>query len=102
VQGFYNESLKTNLPNKLGIKKASLVYVDCDLYESTVPVLNYILPVLQTGTIIAFDDYYCFNGDPERGGQLALREFLQRNPNLKMTDYLNIGWGGKSFIVKIY
>ena len=101
VPGFYEESLKTNLPSKLGIEKASLVYIDCDLYESTVPVLNYILPILQTGTIIAFDDYYCFNGDPERGEQRALREFQKRNNNLQMTDYINIGWGGKAFIVKI-
>ena len=66
------------------------------------PVLNYILPILQTGTILAFDDYFCFNGDPERGGQLALKEFLNRNPQIKIADYLNIGWGGKSFIVKTY
>ena len=102
VPGFYDESLKVNQTGKLGIKQAAIVYVDCDLYESTVPVLNYILPILQTGTIIAFDDYYCFNGDPERGGQLALREFLQRNPKLKMTDYLTIGWSGKAFITKMY
>jgi hypothetical protein len=102
VPGFYDESLKVNQTDKLGIKQAAIVYVDCDLYESTVPVLNYILPILQTGTIIAFDDYFCFNGDPERGGQLALREFLQRNPKLKMTDYLTIGWSGKAFITKMY
>ncbi len=102
VPGFYDESLKRNSPDKIGLKKAALVYVDCDLYESTVSVLNYVLPILQTGTILAFDDFFCFNGDPDRGGQLALKEFLQRNPQIKISDYLNIGWGGKSFIVKTY
>jgi O-methyltransferase len=102
IPGFYNESLKTNPPNKFGLKKAALVYIDCDLYESTVPVLNYIVPLLQTGTVVAFDDFYCFNGDPDRGEQRALKEFLQTNPKIKMNDYLNIGWGGKSFITKVY
>lgn len=79
-----------------------MIYIDCDLYESTVPVLNYVLPILQTGTVLAFDDYFCFNGDPERGGQLALKEFLLRNPQIRTIDYLDIGWGGKAFIVKTY
>jgi hypothetical protein len=100
VPGFYDESLKANPPKKIGITNAALVYIDCDLYESTVPVLNYILPILQTGTIVAFDDFYCFNGDPERGGQLALKEFLQKNSEIKMIDYLHIDWHGKSFITK--
>ncbi len=100
VPGFYEESLKKNPPNSIGLVAASLVYIDCDLYESTVLALNYILPILQTGTIIAFDDFYCFNGDPEKGGQRALSEFLQRNKEIEMVDYLNFGWHGKSFIAK--
>jgi O-methyltransferase len=100
VPGFYSESLTTKRLEELGIKKAALVYIDCDLYESTVPVLRFILPVLQTGTVIAFDDWYSFNGDPERGGQLALKEFLQQNSEIRVNEYLNFGWHGKSFIVK--
>jgi hypothetical protein len=100
VPGFYSESLSRNTMEKLNLKKAGLIYVDCDLYESTVPVLNFVSPILQTGTVIAFDDFYCFNGDPDRGEQLALREFLQQNPEIQLVDYLNIGWHGKSFIIK--
>ena len=100
VPGFYNESLTTRRLEKLGLKKAALVYVDCDLYKSTVPVLRFVLPLLQTGTVIAFDDWYSFNRDPDRGGQLALREFLQHNSEIEIVDYMNIGWHGKSFIFK--
>jgi O-methyltransferase len=101
VPGFYKESLTAETRKKLSLKKAAVVYIDCDLYESTVPVLNFVLPLLQNGTIVAFDDWFCFNGDPERGGQLATKEFLQNNPNVKFIDYLTYGWHGKSFIVKI-
>jgi hypothetical protein len=100
VPGFFRDSLTRTTREKLRLKKAALVYVDCDLYESTVPVLDFVLPILQTGTVIAFDDWYCFNGDPERGGQLAVKEFLQRNPETRLIDYLGFGWHGKSFIVK--
>jgi len=101
IPGFYDVSLKNNPPNKIGITTAAFVYIDCDLYESTIPVLTYLASVLQTGTIVAFDDFYCFNGDPERGGQRALKEFLQSNPHIKFNSFLNIGWHGKSFIVKL-
>jgi hypothetical protein len=101
VPGFYKDSLTHETREKIKLRKAAVVYVDCDLYESTVPVLDFILPLLQNGTIIAFDDWFCFNGDPDRGGQKATKEFLQRNPNIKFLDYLTFGWHGKSFIAKI-
>ena len=100
VPGFYNESLTATKLEELKLKKAALVYIDCDLYESTVPVLRFVLPLLQTGTVIAFDDWYSFNGDPDRGGQLALKEFLQQNSQIELNDYLSFGWHGRSFIVK--
>jgi O-methyltransferase len=100
IPGFYNQSLKEHPPEKIGLNAAALVYVDCVFYESTVPVLDYVLPLLQTGSVIAFDDFYSFKGDPERGQQLALKEFLQKNPEITLTEYLNINWHGKSFIVK--
>jgi O-methyltransferase len=100
IPGFYNQSLKENPREKIGSSAAALVYVDCVYYESTVPVLDYVLPLLQTGSVIAFDDFYCFSGDPERGQQLAIKEFLQKNPEITLTEYLNINWHGKSFIVK--
>jgi hypothetical protein len=100
VPGFFSESLRKNPPSKIGLKYAALVYIDCVLYESTVAALDYVLPLLQTGTIIAFDDFYCFKGVPERGEQRALKEFLEKNPQITLVGYLNMGRLGKSFIVK--
>ena len=100
VPGFYDESLKANPPEMLGLRSAAIVYVDCVSYESTVPVLNYVLPLLQNGTIIAFDDFFLFKGDPEHGQRLAMTEFLERNSEIKLINYLPIGWHGRSFIVK--
>jgi len=88
VKGFYEHSLTTQLRDWLLPKKAVVVYIDCDLYASTVPVLNFIKEFLQRGTVIVFDDWFCFFGDPERGERRAFREFCQRNPNLVFQDFV--------------
>ena len=70
------------LANRLLPRKAAIVYVDCDLYESTVPVLAFVVPFLRAGTIVAFDDWNCFMADPARGQRRAWREFREANPRL--------------------
>jgi len=82
IKGFYDQSLTTQLQNELLPNKAAVVYVDCDLYKSTVPVLKFIKPFLQVGTVIVFDDWNCFYGDPRRGERLAWAEFTEANPSL--------------------
>jgi hypothetical protein len=40
------------------------------------------------GTVIVFDDWYCFHGDPQRGEQLAWNEFRQRHPELRFSEFV--------------
>lgn len=88
VKGFYDQTLTPELARRLGDKKAAAVYIDCDLYESTVPILEFINGFLQIGTIIIFDDWYCFHGDPIRGEQRAWSEFTERNPDLRFSPFV--------------
>ena len=81
-------------------RKAAIVYIDCDLYESTVPVLDFINQYLSDGTIVCFDDYYCYAGRPDQGEQRALGEFLDKNPNISFQRYLTYCPVGQSFIVQ--
>ena len=87
VKGFYDQTLTPELADNLGKKKAAAIYIDCDLYESTVPILEFIKGFLQIGTIIIFDDWYCFHGDPIRGERRAWSEFTERNPELRFTEF---------------
>jgi hypothetical protein len=82
IKGFYDKSLTEQTRDRLLPMKAAVVYIDCDLYVSTVPVLRFIKDFLQRGTIIVFDDWNCFHGDPEKGERLAFREFQDQNPEL--------------------
>jgi len=99
VAGFYEETLRDHSPADYGIEKAAFVMIDCDLYASASLALEFVASILDDGSIIALDDWFCFSGDPERGEQLAFREFLVNHPELSVSEFLQFGWHGKSFLV---
>ena len=101
VKGFYADTLTEKLQQHMEGVKAGVILVDCDFYESTKIVLDFIVPFLQQGTVLCFDDYYCYGGSDRKGEQLAIRQFLESHKNLRLTDYYNFGWHGKSFIVQM-
>ena len=88
VKGFYDTSLTESLKQRLAPKKAAVIYIDCDLYTSTVPVLKFARNFLQPGTIIVFDDWNCFIADPDRGERRAWREFCEQNPELQFEPFV--------------
>ena len=101
VEGFYNESLTSNLQGEMieSGRKAMLINIDCDLYESAVPVFNFMEPLLQEGTVIYIDDLFAgYKGSPHKGVARAFLEF-QRNTRWKFLRHLDIGWWGRSYIV---
>jgi len=91
VKGFYDTSLTDELKASLLPHKAAVVYVDCDLYASTVPVLRFIEDFLQPGTVIVFDDWNCFLANPDRGERRAWREFLAERPHLQFEPFVRTG-----------
>lgn len=78
-EGWFKDTLK----KKVGNAKAAGIHIDCDFYESARDVLDNIKPYLQRGTVILFDDWYNFLGDPAKGEQKAFGEFRRRNPGIK-------------------
>jgi hypothetical protein len=91
VAGFYQQSLTPELRDGLLPGGAAVVYVDCDLYASTVPVLEFVFPFLRRGSVLVFDDWFCFHGDPEKGERRAFREFRERHPELRFEEFLRTG-----------
>lgn len=100
IEGWFEESLDDKLKRDLGLKQGAIVVVDCDLYKSTVPVLEFISDLLINGSIIMFDDWFLYEGDPDRGAQRAVKEWLVAHPEIGLTEYHKYGWGGISFIVR--
>lgn len=101
VEGFYNESLNDAAHRRLLGRKAAVIYIDCDLYDSTIQVLNFVQPYLVNGSIICFDDFYNYKGDPGQGEQKALAEFDQRETGICFIPYLTYAPLGKSFICRL-
>jgi len=99
--GFYDMTLNQKTKETLNIKRAAIVWIDCDIYESTRPVLDFITDYLTTGSIIAFDDWLLFCGDPNAGEMRAAREWLEKNRHIRLVEYKQFGLFGQSFIVHI-
>lgn len=91
VKGFYDQSLTGELKHRLSPTKAAVVYVDCDLYVSTIPVLKFVRDFLQPGTVIVFDDWNCFLGSPNKGERRAWQEFCEENPALRFEPFVSTG-----------
>ena len=72
VPGWYQDSLK-ELP--AGTKLA-MVHLDCDLYSSTVEVLDHLFTRghVAEGAVLFFDDWNCNRSSPQFGQRRAWRE----------------------------
>ncbi len=101
VPGFYDVTLKEKTKEELNLRRAAIVWIDCDVYESTKPVLDFITDYLTAGSIIAFDDWLLFCGDPNAGEMRAAREWLEKNRHIRLVEFKQFGLFGQSFIVQI-
>lgn len=97
--GWYEQVLNEKTKRDLDIKSAAIIFIDCDLYESAVSVLNFVTDYVVDGTIIIFDDWYNFKGDPDKGEQKAFREWLNKNSDITATEWQKVNWKTNSFII---
>lgn len=100
VRGFYDQTLRLP-PAAYGIHCIAFAFVDCDLYESTSPVLPFISSSLIDGAVVAFDDWNCFKASSRHGQRKALSEFVSQHPGIEFIPFLPIGWHGASFVVRV-
>jgi O-methyltransferase len=97
VAGFYSESLTTELQKEL--PKAGVIHIDVDLYSSAVEVLAFIKPLLARGSVLLFDDWYCFPAGSNLGEPRAFNEFLEQNAGIKVEEWKSYSSFGRSFFV---
>jgi hypothetical protein len=68
VDGIYSKTLTPELKQQHRLQRAAFIHVDCDLYTSTREVLAFVADLVVKGTVLAFDDWNCFEGQ-ELGGE---------------------------------
>ena len=99
VKGWFEQTLKPENAKSYGVDRIAAAWIDCDLYESAVPVLQFITPHLSVGSVILFDDWRCFRNLPDFGQQRACREWLSKNSRISLHELFTFGWHGIAFTV---
>jgi predicted O-methyltransferase YrrM len=85
IKGWFDETLTE--PAKYGIRKASVVMIDCDLYSSAKTALRFCAPLIHDQAVIFFDDWWPATlGAQNQGEKRAFDEFLEENPRLTATE----------------
>jgi hypothetical protein len=99
-KGYYSESLNDGLKKhmKNSGKKAIMITVDCDFYESAISVFDFIEPFIQHGTVIYLDDVFAGFKEESKGGVLKAFENFRYSSKYEYIPHMNIGWWGRSFI----
>ncbi len=101
VAGFYDDTIADVADDAPGLPAdVALAYIDCDLYSSTRTVLSFLMPRIKHGTILAFDDYYCFSDRQLAGERRAMLEAFGDHPRFALQPYVQFGWHGMSFVVE--
>ena len=97
IEGFYSDSLTTELQERT--PKVGMVHIDVDLYSSTMQILEFIKPLIMVGTVIVFDDWYCFPPGSNKGEMRAVKESSAANPSFQLEEWKAYSTFGKSFFV---
>src|SRR5690606_27483706 len=93
VQGFFDQTCNEDTITAFDLKKASIVWLDADLYSSTVTVLDFIRPLLQDGTVLIFDDWFSYRGNPHKGVQRAFNEWrVTLTDHFVLNEYQRDSW----------
>lgn len=59
IPGWFNDTLNDQTKDKFGDKKAGLIHIDCDIYTSTLEVLEFLIinDLFVDGTFVVYDDW---------------------------------------------
>jgi O-methyltransferase len=98
IPGWFSQTCVPATLEKHGLKKAAVIWIDSDLYESAKIVLPFVRPLLQDGTVLIFDDWYNFKGHPGRGEQRAMAEWSKTLSDFAFAEYQKEGPWRVAFI----
>jgi O-methyltransferase len=78
VPGWFDETLCPSLARRLGIDRASVILIDCDIYASARAALTFCAPLIRDRAVIVFDDWSAGTGE-----RRAFDEFLAQHPEFE-------------------
>ncbi|HMR33370.1 MAG TPA: TylF/MycF/NovP-related O-methyltransferase [Geminicoccaceae bacterium] len=101
VKGWYDDTLNDATIARLGLKRTSLVMIDCVIYPSTIAVLRFVEPLIGDSAVLIFDDWARRDTHLNNQGQKrAFDEFLAAHPELTTVDLSEFPPHAKLFEVR--
>lgn len=97
IKGEFSKLLTSSLRDELKKHPPSIVTIDVDYYSSTKVVLEWLYPILKSGTMFYFDDVWSFHGNPNYGELKAINEF-NKSFDCYLTPFPLFGMPGRSYI----
>ncbi|RKT82961.1 Macrocin-O-methyltransferase (TylF) [Saccharopolyspora antimicrobica] len=98
VRGMFEDTLVSHPLTE----PVAIANLDCDLYASSVQVLDHLLGnrLLPDGAVLLLDDYNCNRANPRFGMRRAMRECFARTDGFyDYSEFLRYGWHGRAFFV---
>ncbi|MGQ0503685.1 MAG: TylF/MycF/NovP-related O-methyltransferase [Myxococcaceae bacterium] len=94
VRGYFSDTLSRETLRELGVEKARVILIDCDLKSSARDVLQNTAHLWQPGTMLVVDDFFNYRGAPKEGVAGAFAEFSDAHRDFAWRDYGVFGNGG--------
>ena len=95
--GAFTDTIAKVIPSRHAA--IALAHFDCDLYESTRDALDASAPAFQDGTMLMFDDWFHYRGNPRKGQARAFHEFLARHPEWTASPYRSYATFCQAFVM---
>lgn len=99
VKGWFSLEYFQHLKEAWGFPPVGVAVIDSDLYESCVPVLQFLKPLLRANSILLFDDWKAYDNDPAKGEQGAWAEFLGENREIRCSEWFDFGKYGHAVVI---
>jgi O-methyltransferase len=77
IPGWFRDTLNAQTIRSHGIRKASVIMIDCDLYSAAKEALNFCAPLIADHALLIFDEYRPYKLEGKLAGERrAFEEFL--------------------------
>lgn len=83
VEGWFKDTLTQTTAERLAIRQASLIMIDCDIYSASRDALWFCEPFIRDRAVLFFDDWGRPGEKRRRGQEDVFAEFLAAFPTLR-------------------
>lgn len=97
-KGYFEDSMTPEVVATFATQQPVIVWVDCDLYTSSLTVMERLMPYLRSGCVVYFDDYD-FNFGARSTGQARLVHEINQGklgPDIELAHDADLSWDSRN------